>query len=212
MTEFVTTLLNTLDQLPFGWLLLAVFIFMAFETSLLVGLLVPGDIVVLAAGAATTSLQEVALLAALAGLGALVGQSGGYVIGRTVGSRIRSGFLRRWITEDHWQQAERLLTRGAGPGILAAQFLPFVHATLPVVAGIIKLEYRRFGLWAGIGSILWALTYVSAGAIFGQVARADPSKIGLITLLAVILIVTLWFIVYMMDRLLLRPRRKRRKE
>ncbi len=212
MAEFLTALLNTLDQLPFGWLIAAVFTFMTFETSLLVGLFVPGDMVVLAAGAATTSLRETVLLAIFAGLGALVGQSGGYFIGRTVGLRIRGSFLRRWITEEHWQQAEKLLKRGAGPGILAAQFLPFVHATLPVVAGITRLEYRRFVFWAGIGSMLWAVVYVGAGAFLGQVARTDPSRIGWITLLGVILVVALWSIGYAIDRLVLRPSRKKKRD
>ncbi|HEX6462473.1 MAG TPA: DedA family protein [Candidatus Saccharimonadales bacterium] len=208
MTELLAAILSTLDQLPFGWLLLAVFVFMTFETSLLIGLFIPGDIAVLAAGAATTSWQETVLLAIVAGFGALAGQSGGYFIGRMVGSRIRSSFLQRWITDEHWQQAEKLLIRGAGPGILAAQFLPFVHATLPVVAGVIKLQYRRFGVWAGIGSMIWALVYVGAGAIFGQVARADPSKMGWITLLALTLVVALWLIGYAIDRVFLRSRRK----
>lgn len=210
MAEFIQSFLHALDQLPFGWLVTSVTVFMAIETSLLVGLFVPGDTVVLAAGAATSNAQEAIILGFFSALGTLAGQSGGYFIGRKVGASIRTSRLKRWITEEHWVRAEALLRRGAGPGILAAQFTPFVHATLPVVAGITGLEYRRFALWAGIGSTLWAIVYITAGALFGQVARANPSRIGIIAFCAVAIIAGLWLLSYSVNRWVLKRLRAKK--
>jgi membrane-associated protein len=213
IADALGTILNMLDQVTLQWLCLTVFLFTTLETSLLVGLLVPGDVVVLAAGAATNNFQETIIVIVFAALGTLVGQTIGYVIGRKIGPHIQSSFLKRWITPNHWAQAEALLTKRAGLGILAAQFLPVVHATLPVAAGIIKLRYRRFALWAGSGSVLWAIIYVSAGSLFGQTARSNPSHIGWLSLVAIGLIISLWFIGYVIDKIVLRSNRaiRRRK-
>ena len=60
------------------------------ETSILIGLVVPGDTVVIVAGTAVASPLEGVLLGVAVVLGALVGESIGYWLGRVLGPRIRA--------------------------------------------------------------------------------------------------------------------------
>jgi|GEM_PF-6083722 len=208
LPDIPAIILHALDHIPTVWLFVTIFLFMTFETSLLIGLLLPGDVVVLAASASLHSPPDIIIGGICATLGALIGQSGGYAIGRKLGHRIRGGLLARWIKEEDWQKAQTILRQSAGIGILAAQFLPVVHATLPVVAGIIRLPYRRFALFAGIGSTLWAAVYVGAGALLGQFARAHPSQLGLVVLLALTIMFGMWAAGFWLDRKFLKPRRQ----
>ena len=84
------------------------------ETSVLVGLVVPGDtIVIIAATAVESPVQFVALVLAVIS-GALIGESIGFALGRFFGPRIRMSRLGRWLGERNWVRAETFLKRRGG--------------------------------------------------------------------------------------------------
>jgi membrane-associated protein len=87
------------------------------ETSVLIGLFVPGDTVVIIAGTAVASaLEGVALIIAVI-IGALIGESIGFWLGRYLGPRIRHSRLGRRIGDANWERSERYLRRRGGPAI-----------------------------------------------------------------------------------------------
>lgn len=133
------------------------------ETSLLVGLLVPGDTVVIVASTAIVSAAEYWWLVAVVIVGSLGGQSLGFAIGRFFGPRIRASRLGQRIGGENWARAERFVARRGGFAILISRFLPVFHALTPVTVGMSPMPYRRFMTWTVPACILWAFAYASIG-------------------------------------------------
>ncbi|RCV47326.1 DedA family protein [Marinitenerispora sediminis] len=180
-------LLASLSDLPSPLVAGTVLVFMALETMVLVGLVAPGDPVVLVAGAGVTSAGEFALILAATLAGALIGESGGYLVGRTFGDRFRYSRMGRWIGEERWEHAEEILARPRGGlAIVGSRFVAVVHAVVPVLAGTVGMPYRRFIAWAALGSSLWALLHVGLGALFRASYGDDGEGLGGLT--AVVLV------------------------
>jgi membrane-associated protein len=163
-------------------------LFVCLETSLFVGLLVPGDSVVLLAGTTVTGPGRFALLVAAGTLGSLVGESVGYLLGRRYGDRLlRSGLLRRRLGA--WDQAERFFGGRGGRAVAAARFVAVVHAVVPLVAGAAGMRYRRFLGWSAVGATAWSLLYVSIGTAAGTSWRQFGERLGLAGLAALAVLV-----------------------
>ena len=134
------------------------------ETSILIGLIVPGDTVVLVASTGVGSPIEWAALVATVIVGAPVGESIGFAIGRFLGHRIRPSRLGRRIGEHNWVRAENYLARRGGIAVFLSRFLPVLHSLVPVTVGMSAMSYRRFISWTAPACVIWALAYISVGA------------------------------------------------
>jgi membrane-associated protein len=160
--------------------------FMVLETSLLVGLVVPGDSVVLLAGTTVTGPTRFAGLVAVSTLGSLLGESVGYLLGRRYGERLRRGRLGRRLGEDAWANAEAFLAGRGGRAVAAARFVAVVPALVPVVAGSVRMRYRRFLGWSVLGAVAWSMTFVGIGALAGASWRQYGERLGLAGLLVLV--------------------------
>jgi membrane-associated protein len=133
------------------------------ETSVLVGLIVPGDTIVIVASTAIGNLAEyLGMLAAIV-IGALCGESIGFMLGRFFGPRIRASRLGRRIGEKQWVRAENYTDRRAGIAVFISRFLPVLHSLVPLTAGMSSMRYRTFMAWTVPACILWAGAYVTVG-------------------------------------------------
>lgn len=131
------------------------------ETSILIGLIVPGDTVVIIASMGVSGpVQAVAMIVAVV-VGALIGESIGFVLGRWLGPRIRHSWVGRRIGEANWVRAENYLARRGGIAIFLSRFLPVLHSLVPLTVGMSSYSYRRFLAWTTPACILWATAYVS---------------------------------------------------
>lgn len=139
---------------------------MVCETSVLLGLIVPGDTIVLVVGTAVSSPWEGVLLGSAVVVGSLVGESIGFWLGHVLGPRIRDSRLGRRIGEEHWERAERYLARRGGIAIVLSRFLPVLHSLVPLTVGMSDaFRYRRFIAWTAPACVLWASAYVSVAAL-----------------------------------------------
>ena len=135
------------------------------ETSILIGLVVPGDTIVLVAATAVTDpVQYVALVVAVI-VGALGGESVGFALGRFFGPRIRHSRLGRRIGERNWERAANYVDRRGGIAVFISRFLPVLHSLVPVTVGMSNMSYRRFISWTTPACIIWALLYVTFGSV-----------------------------------------------
>jgi len=133
------------------------------ETSILVGLIVPGDTIVIVAATAVDGPVEYIALALTVIVGALCGESIGFLLGRFFGPKLRASRLGRRIGEQWWVRAENYLARRGGPAIFVSRFLPFLHSLIPVTAGMSAMSYRRFIAWTLPACTIWSFAYVSVG-------------------------------------------------
>jgi membrane protein YqaA with SNARE-associated domain len=123
MLDLVAGVLDGLAGLHPGVLYLLAGLFTALETSVGVGLLVPGDGVVLLAGTTATTPHRFAALVTVTVLGSLAGESVGYLLGRRYGIRLRAGRQGRRLGEDRWVAAEAFLAGQGGRAVAAARFV-----------------------------------------------------------------------------------------
>jgi membrane protein DedA with SNARE-associated domain len=148
---------------------------MVLDAIPLVGVLVPGDVAVLAAvGMSARVGGGGAMLAVITGC--LVGWSLSFFVGRHLGERLRRGRIGAWIGEERWAAAERVLGQGGGRMVVVAPFLPVLNALLPLAAGGLRMSYRRFVLCAALGSALWAGLYVLLGTVARSVGKLLPGE------------------------------------
>lgn len=197
MDDLLLWLLDTVQSIdPITRTLVAGFAVML-ETSILIGLIVPGDtIVIIASMGVATPLEGVAMGIAVV-IGSLLGESIGFVLGRWLGPRIRSSWLGKRIGERNWVRAETYLARRGGIAIFLSRFLPVLHSLVPLTVGMSDFAYRRFLAWTAPACVIWAAGYVSvtslaAGSfrdLVDQVHFAGYIFVGVIALFLVLVYV-----------------------
>ena len=133
------------------------------ETSVLIGLVIPGDATVLVAATGIQSDSEYFILIAAIIVGSLVGESIGFALGHAFGPAIQNSRAGRWIGHKNWRAAERFLEHRGGWAIFISRFVPVLHSLVPLTAGLTGMEYRRFMLWTTPACIIWAGAYVTVG-------------------------------------------------
>ncbi|MEH1013254.1 VTT domain-containing protein [Micromonospora sp. CPCC 206060] len=153
-----------IGELPPGLLMTVLGVVMLLDAIPLVGVLVPGDVAVLAVVGVSRPAAGAGAYAAVVA-GCLAGWSVTFLVGRLFGDRMRHSRLGSWIGEARWAAAEGVLRRGGGRMVLVAPFLPVFNALLPLAAGGLRMSYRRFLASATLGAALWAGLYVLLGSL-----------------------------------------------
>lgn len=134
------------------------------ETSILIGLVIPGDTIVIVASTAVDGWVEYFALVIAVITGALIGESIGFGLGRFFGPRIRASRLGRRIGERNWVRAENYLDRRGGIAVFISRFLPVLHSVIPLTVGMSAMSYRKFMAWTVPATTIWTFAYVSVGA------------------------------------------------
>lgn len=135
----------------------------ALETSILVGLIVPGDTVVIVASTGIANAVEYVALILTIIAGSLLGESVGFALGRYFGPKIRTSRLGQRLGEDHWARAENYLDRRGGVAVFVSRFLPVLHSVVPLTVGMSNMTYRKFLAWTIPACVIWATAYASVG-------------------------------------------------
>ena len=133
------------------------------ETSILIGLVVPGDTIVIVASTAVDGFVEYFALVFAVILGALTGESIGFGLGRFFEPRIRASRLGHRIGEKNWIRAENYLDRRGGIAVFISRFLPVLHSVIPLTVGMSTMTYRKFMTWTVPATVIWTFAYVSVG-------------------------------------------------
>jgi membrane-associated protein len=165
---------------------------MFFETSILLGLLVPGDTVVLVAGTAVRGPVEFISLVIAVIIGSLAGETLGFTIGHFFGPRFRRTRVGQLVGEKNWVRAETYLERRGGIAVAVSRFLPVFHALVPLVVGTSPMRYRTFIAWTAPVCTAWALLYVSIGTLAaGSYRKLEGQLNGAGYILIAIIVVAL---------------------
>jgi membrane protein DedA with SNARE-associated domain len=177
-------------------------LFIMLETTILLGLVVPGDTVVLVASTAVDSPAEYWALTITVIVGALTGASLGFAIGRFFGPRLRASRLGRRIGEKNWRRAESFLDHRGGIAVFISRFVPVLHSLTPLVVGMSGLRYRTFMLWLTPACILWAFAYVTVGSAAAEGYRSIAEQLDYAALIFVGVIAGFWLLVFAVKKLL----------
>ncbi|QTV80118.1 DedA family protein [Microbacterium sp. NIBRBAC000506063] len=165
MNEFLTWLLDSVQSVDPALRALLAGIAIMLETSVLIGLIVPGDTIVIVAATAVATPFEGIALGVVVVLGALLGETVGYTLGYWLGPKIRASRLGRRIGETNWDRSERYFRRRGGPAIFLSRFLPVLHSLVPLTVGMARYPYRRFLAWTLPACIIWAALYITVASL-----------------------------------------------
>jgi membrane-associated protein len=179
-----------------GYVVLVAIVFT--ETGLLIGFFLPGDSLLITAGlVAAAGGLDPWLLTVLLSVAAIVGDSVGYAIGYRTGPRIFTREDSRWFSRTHLVRTREFYERHGGKTIVLARFIPIIRTFAPVVAGVGRMEYRRFLLYNVLGGIGWVASLTWAGYLLGQaipdIGRYIHIVIVVVIVLSVIPIVVEWW-------------------
>jgi membrane protein DedA with SNARE-associated domain len=161
-----------LDAVPSNvglWIYLVVFAAAASESALFVGLVVPGETVLVVAGVLASRGQGHLVPYMVAAItGAIAGDSIGYELGRQFGPRLRRSALGRRVGEARWGRAEHYLQTRGGRAIFFGRWIAVVRAIVPALAGEARMPYAHFLLWNVAGAIPVGVLHVGLGYLAGQ--------------------------------------------
>ncbi len=152
------------------WGYVIIFLGVTLECSAFLGVVVPGETLVVIGGfLASQGILDWGDLVILVWIGAAVGDSIGYELGRHRGREwlLRYGHWVR-IRERHLNRAEQFFERHGGKAVLLGRFVAIIRTLAPFVAGTSKMPYRRFLVWNVTGGILWSVAYVTLGYVAGE--------------------------------------------
>jgi membrane protein DedA with SNARE-associated domain len=155
------------------WAYVLVFLLSAGETAAFVGLLLPGETLVIIAGALAGRgrLDAVPLTVAVV-VGGALGDSLGFAIGRWYRSRPGAQrLLGRLQSGSRGGQARELLGRRGGAAVFVGRFIGVVRSFVPLAAGLTDLPYRRFLPYSAAASVIWGTGSVLLGYFFGPQAE-----------------------------------------
>ena len=168
------------------------------ETGLLVGFFLPGDSLLITAGlVAAAGGLDIWLLNGLLIVAAIVGDSVGYAIGYRAGPRIFTREDSRWFNRRHLVRTREFYERHGGKTIVLARFIPIIRTFAPVIAGVGRMEYRRFLAYNVLGGIGWVSGLTWAGYVLGRtipdIGRYIHIVIGIVLIVSVIPIGVEWW-------------------
>ncbi|HLT81365.1 MAG TPA: VTT domain-containing protein [Cyclobacteriaceae bacterium] len=159
-----------------GLTLLLVIVFA--ETGLFFGFFLPGDSLLFVAGLLSNSPHintPVWLLIALVTTAAVSGTAVGYGFGywaKDYLNRRKEGLFYR---KKYLEITREVYLRHGMLTFVVGRFLPIVRTFIPILAGISKIPFRRFMIYNIIGAVIWVVTMIMAGHLFG---RAFPGIIN----------------------------------
>lgn len=139
------------------------------ETGLMIGFFLPGDSLLFTAGAIAAHAQlSIVTLNVLLSLAAIVGDTVGYWIGRRAGPALFTRPKSLLFNPGHLRRAHDFYERYGGKTIVLARFIPIIRTFAPVVAGMGRMDYRRFIIFNVFGGVGWVLSMTLAGYFLGR--------------------------------------------
>ena len=181
------------------------------ETGAFVGLVLPGETVVILGGAvAGQGETSVVLTIGIVWICAFSGDSVSFMLGRKLGRGfiIRHGPKVR-ITPERFERVEEYFSRHGGKTILIGRFIGLVRALAPFTAGTSGMRYLGFMPFSVLGTGLWSAAYVLLGYFASRSLDAAAHVAGQGTLFFGIAVAVLVAIVVAV-RFLREPENRRR--
>ncbi len=138
------------------------------ETTLGVGLMIPGSSLILVLGMLSAGGDiNPWTLVFLSAVGAFLGDNINYYLGERYGSKWTKNGI--WIiTPEMIEKGKLFFNRHGGKSIFLGRFVPTIKEVIPFIAGTVGMKYSTFIFWNIFGAIGWAMEWVFAGYIFAQ--------------------------------------------
>ncbi|MFL6122342.1 DedA family protein [Actinophytocola sp.] len=146
------------------WIIVLGFVFT--ECAFIIGLFLPGDVLLFGAGVVLAEHDadlQAWTLSVVALVTAVVGNMVGYYIGAKAGHTLIARRGGRVLNVENLTKARDFLDRRGLWAIILARWIPWIRTLAPLIAGAAKMDNRRFLLATTIGGLAWVPTLVLIG-------------------------------------------------
>ena len=160
------------------------------ETGFVFTPFLPGDSILFAAGAfAALGSFNITLLVFLLWLAAFSGDMINYWIGHFFGQKIIDHPKIPFINQKHIDKTQKFYKKHGGKTIFLARFIPIIRTFAPFVAGVGKMEYKRFAIYNILGGLVWIFSFTLAGYFFGNIPQVKRNFSIIIIIIIVLSVV-----------------------
>jgi len=171
------------------------------ESGLFFGFFLPGDSLLLTAGLFAYKGVELAgggelklslwVLMPLLFVAAVLGDNVGYWFGRKVGPPLFKRPQSLLFRPKNLQAAKAFYDKHGGKTITLARFMPFIRTFVPIVAGAVNMEWRRFTFFNLFGGLFWAAGVTLAGYSLGRLVPPNVLDRYFLVIVFVVIVVSL---------------------
>jgi membrane-associated protein len=175
LTFTLKDLLNPEFYINNGGLWLIIFIVFA-ETGLMVGFFLPGDSLLFVSGIYSKMLVnsfipggtgndffDLLILFMLITIAGILGNMVGYWFGKKSGPFVFERKDTFFFKKKYLFQAKEFYDKHGGQAIVFARFLPIVRTFAPIIAGVVRMERKKFMFFNIIGCVAWVFSMLMAG-------------------------------------------------
>jgi membrane-associated protein len=172
-----------------GWALAVLCLIIFAECGLLIGFFLPGDSLLfvaglfVATGAIATPLWAVCVLVTVC---AFVGNVCGYWIGAKAGPALFNKPDSRLFKREYVDKTHEFFERYGPRAIVLARFVPIVRTFITAIAGVGRMEPRKFFTYSAIGGIAWATGVTVLGYFLGEIPFVESNIEAMLLLIVAI--------------------------
>ncbi|MCX6746384.1 MAG: LssY C-terminal domain-containing protein [Candidatus Parcubacteria bacterium] len=192
--NFIDILIQILTKLQnFSYLL--VFLISFLESLAFVGIFIPGTIFNIFMGfLAGKGMFDIGDLIWFAVLGAILGDGLSFYLGKKANKIFRPE--NRIFKSNYLVKGEKFFKKHGNKSIFVGRFIGPIRPIIPFVAGIFKMETKRFIFWNVLSAFAWAAFYLFLGYFFGQAWQiiAAYSSRASIFLIALAIFLVLYYL------------------
>jgi membrane-associated protein len=162
------------------------FAFIFIETGVVVFPFLPGDSLIFAAGlfAADRQLSFWGLLVVFI-VAAFLGNVSNYWIARIVGPRLFKTNSAAIFKKKYVIEAQEFYAIHGDATLVLGRFIPIIRTFVPFVAGLGKMNYRKFIIYSIVGCVAWVCLFLISGYFFGSIQWVQVN-LSLIVILIVV--------------------------
>ncbi len=158
------------------------------------GLPLPGESMLIGGAlyCATTHKISITWMLLAGAVGAIVGDNGGYLVGRSLGFRLLARYGKHiGLSDDRLTLGRYLFARYGGAVVFAARFVAILRTFASLLAGANRMGWGRFLFWNALGGLCWVGGYGLGAYYLGVEIKTLQGGValGIGAIIAVLLVV-----------------------
>jgi membrane-associated protein len=161
------------------------------ETGLLIGFFLPGDSLIFVSGLLCRTKPDllgidITILLSAMILAAVLGNMAGYWFGKKTGPALFRRDDSLIFKKRYLEMTRAFYDKHGGKTLIAGRFIPIVRTFAPILAGVIKIDFKRFMFYNVVGATAWILSLGTLGFWLGKIKWVEEN-VGYIVIFLIVI-------------------------
>ncbi len=163
------------------------------ESFFIIGLIVPGALIIGTCGfLASLKIFNFYYTIISCSIGAILGDIFSYHLATISGEKIKkSDFFKKY--KEYYNAGVLFFKKYGGFSVFIGRFIGVFRPIIPFLAGLHKMDLKKFYFYAIISGILWGICYPGVGFIFGETWKKVEAKMGEYVIIGIILACAIYY-------------------